>query len=575
MACFSAGSYCASRSFTKIYISPRQLASNSTVRGRYKKSRRQQRKVKGNYWSVAVFAVNKEGQFLANRKQFHKDVNQRSSLSSPLSTSEGVKLEDQKDRIECRRLQREMKRDSILSGGNGKKFLPRMICALGDVDRAWLRQGSFEDGNVASGEFDTFYDYSKESSIYRIRNSPWLEHDGLIDIRNVHAERTLSLLDCAWEKETTIINSGRNYEDEIEIWNEMCKRRRCETQLKLEEDNNGENQLFNDMLTLRIKELEEYEQNDLERRRSGRPELMTSVIAESTDTLQLKASVTEIFKRIRREKCKILQLHYAEYVQDRKLLSRKIKDAALTIADFVFARGYADHFGVINLNAEMLQMLLDEGIPISTAQFQLSVVDRRALSSVLPLCYEHDITPLAHGPLAGGLFTDQSRLLVDERRTEKQKRVVYSRKLDTNSASRQRGWSYIAKAGGFVPFQQTIKVMAEVAKEEINGTSISSITLAYIMSMAEEVQINMKSSSRVDKKNSADDVNDFDNVDESSGICLILGHGKTNESYFAKNKRAVEKLFLSNGAIANIDAAVSSFQQLDGDVFDWERELTQ
>jgi len=63
------------------------------------------------------------------------------------------------------------------------------------------------------------------------------------------------------------------------------------------------------------------------------------------------------------------------------------------------------HLGLMNLDAERVDMITRGLVAPLTLQVQLSLVDRRALRTLVPYCRERGVAVLAYGTLAGGFLS--------------------------------------------------------------------------------------------------------------------------------------------------------------------------
>src|SRR5436190_2217701 len=65
--------------------------------------------------------------------------------------------------------------------------------------------------------------------------------------------------------------------------------------------------------------------------------------------------------------------------------------------------------GGTNFPADPMAALLDAGVPVISNQVQLSLLDPRAQTHVLPLCRARNVSLLGYGPLAGGFLSARWR----------------------------------------------------------------------------------------------------------------------------------------------------------------------
>lgn len=68
--------------------------------------------------------------------------------------------------------------------------------------------------------------------------------------------------------------------------------------------------------------------------------------------------------------------------------------------------GIIQDIGLTNFPTAEMQQLLDDGITVFSNQVQISLLDRRAGSRLLPACRAAGIKVFGYGPLAGGFLTD-------------------------------------------------------------------------------------------------------------------------------------------------------------------------
>ena len=508
--------------------------------------------------------------------------NQRRRSDGSDTASRRTEQQQQQQRSDGTEERRRRKREAVGSGRE-RYLLPRLIAAVGGTDRVWECRPELQ-GPQGSG-----------TAQRRGRYLHWLRHDGMVEARGVSGERLVRELDEVWQRDADALDEGNAYESHVSAWRELCARRRK----KLEDlDWNVDSDTFASTvgqhaalavaadgplpLRRRLLEIEDEEFREMERRRIGRADAMACIVPERSDVLSVTSEVRAALHRMGRSDCKILQLHYAEHVEDRKILERKVRDAALAMADLAFGKGCADFIGTVNMSAELLSGILDEGLPIATAQFSMNIAERRAssrcgeASNVMEICRDNGIVPLAHGALLGGLLREGSILrTVKDRRGRRR----YASRLDVNSAGRARGWAQLARVSKS-PMESLQHVLHEMwkvsrematARDEEGGRTvppISSVALAWVLAEMEFATTAGCSSYATAERSTGG------GGDNGGTGCLIVGHGR-REDYFNSNRRAAEELFLDDGAAARLRevASAAPFAALPGDVYDWERGL--
>lgn len=69
------------------------------------------------------------------------------------------------------------------------------------------------------------------------------------------------------------------------------------------------------------------------------------------------------------------------------------------------AEGIVESIGVMNVDDDEIDRLVHAGVPLVSAQAQLSLIDRRAQRTLLPACRKRGLAFFGYGALAGGLLS--------------------------------------------------------------------------------------------------------------------------------------------------------------------------
>lgn len=129
--------------------------------------------------------------------------------------------------------------------------------------------------------------------------------------------------------------------------------------------------------------------------------------------------------------------------------------------------GLIKHLGVTNFDAAHLRMACASGIPIVSNQVCHSVIDQRASIQMKTVCEAYNVKLLAFGTLAGGFLSDKwlGKSEPNEKELSTWSQMKYKRFIDT--------------AGGWVPFQNLLQTLREVADK--HQASIANIASRYIL----------------------------------------------------------------------------------------------
>jgi aryl-alcohol dehydrogenase-like predicted oxidoreductase len=86
--------------------------------------------------------------------------------------------------------------------------------------------------------------------------------------------------------------------------------------------------------------------------------------------------------------------------------SERWRRAAAALAS-LRSRGVIGKLGVMNVDAPAIALLHDDGIHVDSVQAQFSLLDRRAMTTLLPFCRAHGIAFYGYGALAGGFIAER------------------------------------------------------------------------------------------------------------------------------------------------------------------------
>jgi len=173
----------------------------------------------------------------------------------------------------------------------------------------------------------------------------------------------------------------------------------------------------------------------------------------------IEGIVDRSLRRLGVERVDLVQLHWWDYDVP----------GAVEAAQHLTAmqrRGKIHQVGLTNFDTPHLAAVLDAGVPVSTHQVQVSLLDRRALGSMAGLCAERSVRLLAYGALAGGFFHE--RWLGAPAPGEA---------LENRSLVKYR--LIIDEFGGWEPFQRLLDAVARIARG--HDTSIGSVALRWVM----------------------------------------------------------------------------------------------
>lgn len=215
------------------------------------------------------------------------------------------------------------------------------------------------------------------------------------------------------------------------------------------------------------------------------------------------------------EQLDLLQFHWWNY------LTPGLDDAMARLQQ-AQAAGKIRLLGLTNFDTAHVQQFLDGGIPITSLQAQLSLLDRRPERQMQALARARDVSLLPYGALAGGFLS--------ERYLGAAAPVQMNRSL-------QKYRLIIDEAGGWDVFQNLLQTLDGVAQK--HSCSIAQIATRWVL-------------------------------DQPGVAAVILGTGKTSR---AKENATVQHLKLDATDIEAIHDSLAAMTIPPGDMYDLERDL--
>lgn len=156
----------------------------------------------------------------------------------------------------------------------------------------------------------------------------------------------------------------------------------------------------------------------------------------------------------------LLQFHWWDY-SDRNYLG------ALRILTDLKTEGWINHLALTNFDTTHTKAILDHGFPIVSNQVQFSLIDRRPLKKMVPLCQQCDVKLLAYGTLCGGLLSEKYLGVAEPSRTK------------LNTASLRKYKNMIDAWGSWELFQQLLVALQAIAQK--HGVTIPNVAVRYVL----------------------------------------------------------------------------------------------
>lgn len=175
------------------------------------------------------------------------------------------------------------------------------------------------------------------------------------------------------------------------------------------------------------------------------------------DRAYVTAVVERSLRRLGVEAVDLVQLHWWDFAVPGWV------EAATYLAELQ-DRGLVRSVGVTNFDAGRLAQLLDANVPVVSDQVQLSLLDRRPLTALAPLCERRGVSLLCYGTLAGGLLSAEWR-----RRP---------RPTDPPTRSVAKYLAVLDEVGGWPALQKLLDAVADVAAD--SGLSFAQIAAAWV-----------------------------------------------------------------------------------------------
>jgi aryl-alcohol dehydrogenase-like predicted oxidoreductase len=115
---------------------------------------------------------------------------------------------------------------------------------------------------------------------------------------------------------------------------------------------------------------------------------------------QTEAYIDRSLKRLNTDQLDLCQFHWWDYTIDRW-------PEVLSFLGELHKRGKIEKIGLTNFNTQQLKAAIDTGIPIASIQAQVSLVDKRTIRALGPLCKTHGIKIFGYGTLLGGFMHER------------------------------------------------------------------------------------------------------------------------------------------------------------------------
>jgi aryl-alcohol dehydrogenase-like predicted oxidoreductase/enamine deaminase RidA (YjgF/YER057c/UK114 family) len=172
----------------------------------------------------------------------------------------------------------------------------------------------------------------------------------------------------------------------------------------------------------------------------------------------VREGVERALDRLKTSCIDLMQFHWWTFDDPRYI------DAMVELAR-LREEGLIAHLGLTNFDTSHLQLLLNEGVPISTNQICMSLLDRRAAEAMSALCLERGVRLLAYGTLGGGFLTERW--------------VGASEPAAVNDWSKMKYQRFIHAAGGWGALQNVLKAAQTVGRKY--GVSLSNVATRWVL----------------------------------------------------------------------------------------------
>jgi aryl-alcohol dehydrogenase-like predicted oxidoreductase len=232
----------------------------------------------------------------------------------------------------------------------------------------------------------------------------------------------------------------------------------------------------------------------------------------------VEAIVDQSLRRLRTERLDLVQFHWWDYDAPKWL------DVAGWLADLRQA-GKIDNLGGTNFDTDHMAAIADAGVPLVSMQVQYSLLDRRPEKAMIGAAAARGISLFCYGTVAGGFLSDRWLGAAEP-----------AEPLENRSLTKYK--LIIDDAGGWDWFQALLTALRQVADR--HGSDIATVASAAMLTRP--------------------------------GVAAVIV-GARNRSHLAANL-AISEMTLTDEDQAGIDAALSSAEPLEGDVYTLERDRT-
>ena len=221
-------------------------------------------------------------------------------------------------------------------------------------------------------------------------------------------------------------------------------------------------------------------------------------------------------QRLKMERLDLVQFHWWDYAVP------GYREAAAHLVDLQRA-GKIDRIGATNFDTAHMLGLVESGVPLVSMQVQYSLLDGRPARKMATAAAQHGVSILCYGTVAGGFLSDRW-LGAPEPDAGFENRSLIKYKL------------IIDDFGGWGLFQKLLQTLRRIANS--HGSDIATVASAAMLKRP-----------------------------AVAGVII----GARNRSHLDSNL-AISSLALTDEDHAGIDAVLALANDLDGDVFELERD---
>lgn len=232
----------------------------------------------------------------------------------------------------------------------------------------------------------------------------------------------------------------------------------------------------------------------------------------------VEAIIDQSLRRLRTERLDLVQFHWWDYDAPKWL------DVAGWLAD-LRQTGKIANLGGTNFDTDHMAAIADAGVPLVSMQVQYSLLDRRPEKAMLAAAAARGISLFCYGTVAGGFLSDRWLGAAEP-----------AEPLENRSLTKYK--LIIDDAGGWDWFQALLTALRQVADR--HGSDIATVASAAMLTRP--------------------------------GVAAVIV-GARNRSHLAANL-AISEMALTDEDHSAIDAALSSAEPLEGDVYTLERDRT-